>query len=186
MREGVTVEVTALTVAAAQQLLLALTFAIIPFVALAYGDRVQRAAERSVADQGIDVDGETLRRSGAQFSESRAEMLLPLGIAVLLVATATAALMELPIAWALTWVIEIALLVVVGAVTYGQVFPARYLKRAWARSDDERLRRIDVDELMRAAGREFPGWLRPLQIMRFLLATVGSVLVMILLLVQVR
>jgi len=72
--------------------------------------------------------------------------------------------------------------VVVGYVTYGQVFPAAFLKRPWAKADDERLRRIDVDRMIEAAGREFPGWLRPLQIARFGLATFGSLLVMTMLL----
>jgi hypothetical protein len=72
---------------------------------------------------------------------------------------------------------------VVGLVTYGQVFPASYLKRAWAKADDERLRRVDVDRMMQVAGDEFPGWLRPLQVARFALATFGSLLVMALLIV---
>jgi hypothetical protein len=175
----------ALVVAAVQELLLALLFFVIPFVALAYGERAQRAAERDVISQGVAIDGDTLRRSGAQFSESRMEMLLPLGIGVVLVVAAGIALLGGSRAVIVTWVVEVLLLVVVGSVTYGQVFPAASLTRAWAKADDERLRRIDVDRMMRAAGEEFPRWLRPLQIARFGLATVGSLVVMLLLVIGV-
>ena len=89
-----------------------------------------------------------------------------------------------PIRWTATWVIELLLLVVVGLVTYGQVFPARGLKRRWTSADDERLRRIDVDALMKAASAAFPRWLRPLHVVRFVLATAGSAVVIVLLLLR--
>jgi hypothetical protein len=172
----------ALSVAAAQQLLLAVLFFVIPFVALRFGQGAQRAAEQSVAAQGIDIDAETLLRNGARFVESEAEMLLPLGIGAILVIVAWLNLTQRPLARPITWAVEALLLLVVGLVTAAQVFPAPYVKRAWARSDDERLRRIDVTAMMSAAGGAFPWWLRPLQLMRFFLATVGSLVVMGLLL----
>jgi hypothetical protein len=172
----------ALPLAAVQQIALAVLFFVISSVALVYGDAAQAAAERDVAAQGVDIDGETLRRSGAQFSESRVELLLPIGIGIVLIATAVLALIGGRVGVITTWVVEMLLLVVVGYVTYGQVFPAAFLKRPWATADDERLRRIDVERMIEAAGQEFPGWLRPLQIARFGLATLGSLLVMTMLL----
>jgi hypothetical protein len=174
----------ALFVAAVQHLLLALLFFVIPFVALIYGQHAQDAAERAVQAQGIVIDGETLRRSGAQFAESRAEMMLPLGIGVVLLATAVLALVGGSSAVIVTLVVELLLLVVVGFVTYGQVFPTAFLRRAWATAKDERLRRIDIDRMMHAASSAFPAWLRPLVITRFGLATVGSAIVLILLATQ--
>jgi len=172
----------ALVLAAIQQVTLAVLFFVISSAALLYGEAAQRAAERDVAAQGIDIDGETLRRSGAQFSESRVELILPIGIGIVLIATAVLALLGGRVGVITTWVVEMLLLVVVGYVTYGQVFPSAFIKRPWATADDERLRRIDVDRMIRAAGQEFPVWLRPLQIARFGLATFGSFLVMTMLL----
>jgi hypothetical protein len=168
----------ALVLAAIQQIALAVLFFVISSAAFVFGDAAQAAAQRDVAAQGIDIDGETLRASGAQFSESRVELLLPLGIGIVLIVTAVIALVGGRIGVVVTWIVEALLLVIVGYVTYGQVFPATFLKGPWARADDERLSRIDVDRMMIAAGRAFPAWLRPLQFVRFALATFGSLLVM--------
>jgi hypothetical protein len=104
----------ALVLAAIQQLALAVLFFVISSVALLFGDAAQAAAERDVAAQGVDIDGETLRASGAQFSESRVELILPIGIGIALIATAMVALLGGRVGVVTTWVVETLLLVVVG------------------------------------------------------------------------
>jgi hypothetical protein len=73
-------------VAAVIQLLTAATFLIMPFLAYRYGDEAQRAAEEDAAAQGFRP--ELLEEHGVRFRERGAELLLPLGIALVLVVLA--------------------------------------------------------------------------------------------------
>jgi hypothetical protein len=168
-------------VAAIQQLLLAATFFIIPVVAQRYGDQAQQAAEKAVADQALGTEKDFLLSHGIKFSESGLEMLLPFGIATLLTVIGLLNLSQAAIGRTLTWVIEPLLLVVVGYVTGAQVFTTWYLKRAFEKVEDERLRQVNIEAFLQAAVRAFPAWLRPLQVFRFGLATLGSIVVMLLL-----
>lgn len=108
-------------------------------------------------------------------------MILPLGIAVVLTIIGRLNLAGAEIGRTLTWIIEPLLLVIVGFVTAGQVFPTWYIQRAWKHAEDTRLHHIRVEAFVQAAAQAFPAWLRPLQVVRFGLATVGSVVVMVLL-----
>jgi hypothetical protein len=170
-----------LGVTAAQQLIVGLLFFAIGTSAYRFGDEAQRAAEKNIAAQGIVIDNQTLRRSGLQLAESRTTLLFPLGIGTILVVAAWLVWSQSPAALAIAWTVEILLLVVVGVVTAAQVFPARFLAHAWARAEDERLRRIDVHAVMQQAEDAFPPWVRPLIVARFVLATVGSLVVIVLL-----
>lgn|GEM_PF-1985247 len=168
-------------VAAIQQLLLAATFFIIPIVAQRYGDQAQQVAEKAVTDQALGTEKDFLLRHGIKFSESGLEMLLPFGIATVLTIISILNLSQAEIGRILTWIVEPLLLVVVGYITGAQVFTAWYLKRAFEKLEDERLRQVNIEAFLQAAARAFPVWLRPLQVFRFGLATVGSIVVMLLL-----
>jgi hypothetical protein len=63
----------------------------------------------------------------------------------------------------------------------GQDRPERYMRRAFGKPDDERVRRVDVDVIVSTSMGAFPAWLRGMQIARFLLATVGALAVIALL-----
>jgi hypothetical protein len=72
----------------------------------------------------------------------------------------------------------------VGFVTARQVFARQYVKRAFRKSKDTRLHQIDVDAFIDAAIHVFPFWLKGVQILRFVLATAGSLTVIVLLIIS--
>ncbi|MEV4219139.1 hypothetical protein [Nonomuraea sp. NPDC049725] len=163
--------------AATLQLLLAATFVVIPVAVWRTGGRAQRAAEAEVARQGHAPD--VLARHGIRFEERAPELALALGIAV--VVTALAGLNLAGTGRVLSWVLEPVIFLAVGFVTASQVFAVRYTEAAFARSADPAVREIDARAVIAAASGGFPSWLRPLVLVRFGLATLGSVLVIILL-----
>ncbi|MBO0789420.1 MAG: hypothetical protein J2P36_00495 [Ktedonobacteraceae bacterium] len=171
-------------IAAIQQLALGVTFLLIGVAARRYGDQAQQAAEQSVIDQGITKEKDFLLKHKVKFSESSAEMLLPLAIGVLLLTVGILNLTGSGLSRTLSWFLEPLLLVIVGSVTSGQVFVSSSLKRAFKKSQDAQLRQIDVDALMKRTSTAFPVWLQPLQVVRFALATVGSVVVMVMFALQ--
>jgi hypothetical protein len=80
-----------------------------------------------------------------------------------------------------TWILQPILFLVGGVVTAGQVFAEPQVRNAWARSGDSQLARVDVARMMGAAVGTFPRCFRGLVVTRFVLTTVGSVLVVVLL-----
>ena len=163
---------------------LGVTFLVIGVTARHYGDQAQQAAEQAVIDQGVAQETDFLLNHKVKFSESSVEMLLPLAIGVLLLVVGILNLPGSGLSRTLSWVLEPLVLVIVGFVTSGQVFVSSYLKRAFKNSQDAQLRQIDVDALMKRAATAFPAWLHPLQVVRFVLATVGSVVVLALFVLQ--
>jgi hypothetical protein len=81
-----------------------------------------------------------------------------------------------------TWVFQSMLLIAGGFITAGQVFALHFVRSAFEKSGDEALARVDVKALMDAATRAFPHSFRMLVAIRFSLVTVGSLIVMVLLL----
>ncbi len=163
--------------AVAQLLLLALTFIIIPIVAQKYGQRAQNAAEKAVADQGFEPG--LLLKNGVKMTESKVEMLLPFAFAALYMVVAAVSIAS-GLNHVLLWIVEVFTLVVVGMVTAQQVFVTSFVERAFKNSKDEQLHKIDVARFMAAASAEFPSWLRAIQVVRFVLATAGAFLVIVL------
>ncbi|MFC9689100.1 hypothetical protein ACFTSF_11210 [Kribbella sp. NPDC056951] len=159
--------------------LLGLTFCVIPVAAYRYGDAAQRAAEADVRRQGAAV--ELLEQHRVQFSESGREMLFPFGIAAVLFVLAALDLAGIGVARVLTWILAGLLLTGGGFVTGAQLLADRYVAAAFRRSSDPAARGLDASAVVRAAGNEFPSWLRPLQFVRFVLATAGSIVVIVLL-----
>lgn len=162
-----------------QLFILALTFILIPIIAQKYGQKAQNAAEKAVADQGFEK--ELLLKNGVKMSESKAEMLLPLAFAIAYLIIAFIGITSGHFNTTLLWIVDSFTLLVVGVVTAQQVFVTSFLKRAFQKSKDANLRKIDVEAFISAALKEFPAWLQPLQVARFLAATVGSATVLLLL-----
>lgn len=68
-----------------------------------------------------------------------------------------------------------------GAVTAGQVFAVPSIMSAFQRTGDRTLQAIDVQQLVDAALDAFPHGFRTLVITRFLLTTLGSIAIIVLL-----
>lgn len=162
-------------VASTLQFLLAATFVVIPIIARRHGDRAQVAAQREVARQGLPVA--VLDEHHVRFAETSREMLFPLAIAALLTALAALDLAGLEAGRTLTWIMQPVVLIGGGFVTAAQVFATRYTQAVFQKSPDPRARTLDAHAMIDAAAAEFPAVLRPLQILRFALATLGSALV---------
>jgi hypothetical protein len=168
-----------LVVASMLQFLLAATFLIVPVVAYRHGASAQRAAEAEVTRQGAPAG--ILARHKVRFEESAAETVLPFAIALCLATLASLNLAGSEAGRILSWIVQPILLVAGGVVTAGQVFPVRYIESAFRKSGDATLQRIDVRAFVDAARSAFPAWLRYVIAARFVLVTVGSLLVIVLL-----
>ncbi|MEU2851529.1 hypothetical protein [Streptomyces syringium] len=169
----------AATLAAALQFLLAATFFVIPVVVWFRGGAAQDAAEAEIQRQG-HAPG-VLARHGIAFREKPWEFALALTIGVILTALGALNLAGSPTGRLLSWIVEPMVFLGVGFITAGQVFATAYTRAAFARSAEPAARTIDARALIAAADSGFPAWLRPLVLIRFPLATLGSVLVMALL-----
>ncbi|MER6998592.1 hypothetical protein [Streptomyces sp. NPDC000410] len=166
-------------IAIALQVLLAVTFLIIPIAAWIHGGAAQLAAEREMHRQGHPAA--VLERHGIRFREKPWELALALSICAILTALGSLNLAASGTGRLLSWIIEPLVLVVVGFITAGQVFATQYTAAAFKRSDDDAVRNIDARAVIAAANSALPSWLRPVVLVRFPLATLGSVLVIILL-----
>jgi hypothetical protein len=162
------------------QLLIAISFAAMATIAYRHGNAAQRAADAEAARQGLPNG--TLARHQIRIEESKAEMALPLAIAaafaVLSGLNATAA----PAGRTLTWIMQPLILIAGGFVTAGQVFVVRHVQAVARRSDDPALRKADIRAIITSAQAAFPSWVRPLIVLRFFLVTVGSLVILVLLL----
>lgn len=162
-----------MVLAAVVELLFAGTFVVMPVVVYRYGAAAQRAADADAVRQGPPAG--SLAKHGIRKEESKAELMLPLAIALVL-----AVLASLNLAGAgrtLTWVLQPLMLLAGGFVTAGQVFVVRYLEIDLRKSGDPGLRGVDVRSFVSAAQAGFPGWVRPVIVARFVLATAGSALI---------
>jgi hypothetical protein len=163
-------------IAGVLQLLLAAGFVVMPVVALRYGSRAQRAAEADVVRQG--QPGGLLLEHGVRIEERRSDLPLPFAIAAILAVLGTLNLAGVDLGRILTFVLQPLMLVAGGFVTAGQVFVTRFVE-AGLRSGG--VRDVDVRSFIGAAQAVFPGWVRPVIVTRFLLATAGSAVIILLL-----
>ncbi|GII92660.1 hypothetical protein [Sinosporangium siamense] len=166
-------------VAATLQLLLAATFFVIPITVWFTGAAAQHAAEAEVARQGHPP--EILARHGVAFRENTWQLLLALFIGLVMTVPAALNLAGDGTGRVMSWIIQPIVFVVVGLVTSGQVFATRATRAAFRKSDDPAARTLDTDAMLTAAMTAFPSWLRPLILLRFSLATLGSLIVIVLL-----
>jgi hypothetical protein len=161
------------------QLMLAVTFVVMPLAAYRYGTAAQRAADADAMRQGLPAG--TLAEHGIRMEESKGEMVLPLAIALALAILAALNMAGVGMGRTLTWILQPLMLLAGGVVTVSQVFVVRYVEAAVRKSTDPVMRGVDANSFISAAQAQFPGWVRPVIITRFVLATVGSALIIVLL-----
>ncbi|MEV0409032.1 hypothetical protein [Actinoallomurus sp. NPDC050550] len=166
--------------AATLQLALTATFVVLPVVVYFYGGSAQRAAEAETIRQGVPV--EVLAEHRIRFEEKAWEFLLAIGIAAALATLAGLNLSRIRTGLVLSWIAEPVVLVAVGFVCASQVLAVRYTQAAFAKSGDPRVREIDAAAVIGAASAAMPSWIRAVVVVRFGLATLGSLLVILLLL----
>jgi hypothetical protein len=157
------------------QLSLATTFVVMPVAVYLHGRAAQRAAEAEVVRQGAPAG--VLAEYRIRLDEKAGGFVLALAIAVCLTALAGLNLAGNPNGQIMTWIAEPLVLVAVGFVCAAQVFAVRYTQAAFNKSDDSRVRSIDARAVMNAAMGAMPWWVRPVILVRFGLATLGSLLV---------
>ncbi|GAA3248497.1 hypothetical protein [Nonomuraea helvata] len=161
---------------AALQVLLALTYSIVPLVGHRYGAAAQQAADAEIRRQGHDPA--VLVKHGLDFTASTASVVVSMAIAVGL---ATLAVLNLGGQRLPTWILQPILLIAGGFITTAQVFVIRYVEAALHKSGTTD---IDTRALLGAADAVFPDWFRPLIVTRFLLTTAGSLVILLLLAVS--
>jgi hypothetical protein len=167
------------TLAALLQLLLAATFLIMPTVAFLYGARAQAAAEAEVARQGVPAD--VLARNHVNFGEGAVGVLLAVAIALGLVVLAVLNLAGNPAGRIGSWILQPLLVIAGSLILSRQVFTARFLTSAFKNSGDATLAGINVKAFVDAAADAYPAWFPYVVSVRFILATLGSLLIIILL-----
>lgn len=158
------------------QFLLAVTFVVIPFVGARYGPAAQQAAENDVTRQGFPVT--VLAERGVDFGASRGSVVVASAIAVCLAVLATFNLAGNDIGRLLTWILQPVLFIAGLIIMPGEVFTTRYVEAAFRKAG---IRDIDVRAFVDAASAAYPSWTRPVIVTRFVLATLGSLLVVLLL-----
>jgi hypothetical protein len=161
------------------QYLLAAGFVLVPIIAYRYGNKAQEAAEAEVAKQGFPPG--LLLQHGVKIKESSADTLFPFAIALCFAALATLNLAGADIGRLLSWIVQPIFLVAGGLTTAGQVFVTRFVESSFKKANDPALRGINVQAFIDAATSVFPRGFRAIIITRFLLTTIGSALVIILL-----
>ncbi|MFI7061600.1 hypothetical protein ACIBL3_11490 [Kribbella sp. NPDC050124] len=166
-------------VAAGLQVLLAVGFVLLTWVARRDGDAAERAAEAEVVRQGQSAG--VLSAHRVKFKESAREALFPYGIAACLTAVAVLVLAGYGPARVASYVLAGLAIVGGGLVMTSQVFAEQVVCSAFRKSADPEVRSLNGRAVVAAARTEFPSWTRVVQLTRLLVATVGSVAVIVLL-----
>ena len=166
----------AVLVAALLQFLLAVTFVVIPVVGARHGPAAQRAAENDVSRQGSPVT--VLAERGIDFGASRGSIVAATAIAACFATLAALNLAGSDAGRILTWVLQPILFIAGVTIMPGEVFTTRYIEASFRKTG---VRDINVRAFVDAASAAYPPWLRPVIVSRFTLATLGSLLVVILL-----
>lgn len=166
-------------IASILQYLLAAGFVVVPIYAYRYGTQAQRAAEADVTRQGYPAT--LLAKHKIKMTESAAEMVFPFAIALVFAVLATLNLAGNDIGRLLSWILQPIALVAIGLVCAAQVFTVPFIESTFRRSGDPELAGIDVKAFIGAAMKAFPTGARTIIIARFIMATAGSALVIILL-----
>jgi hypothetical protein len=161
------------------QFLLAATFLILPAVGRLRGPDAQRAAEADVARQDFPVAVLAQRR--IDFGASRASVVLAVAIGLCFATLGALDLAGSEVGRTLSWICQPIILVLGAVIMPGEVFTVRYVESAFEKSGDPALRGIDVKAFVDAARGAYPGWFGFVVAARLALATVGSLLVIVLL-----
>ncbi|GAB3651459.1 hypothetical protein [Glycomyces tarimensis] len=166
------------TTAVAIQLLLALALAISAIVAFVYGPDAQDAFEAELANQGVDVS--ELPGNTANF-EGASNLIISIVIIAILVVLALLNAAGNRVGRILTWIFQPLVLICGGFLFAGQVFLGQWLQWAFDNSNDEQIQGLDAEALVNAAYDAFPAWSVIIDWAVLILATLGSLLVIILL-----
>jgi hypothetical protein len=150
-----------------------------PTLAYLYGARAQAAAEAEVVRQGFPAD--VLARNKVNFGEGAVGLLLAVAIALGLVVLAVLNLAGNPAGRIGSWILQPLLLIAGVLILSRQVFTVRFLASAFKGSSDPTLAGINVKAFVDAATGAYPAWFPYVVTARFVLATLGSLLVIILL-----
>ncbi|AFT99513.1 hypothetical protein [Nocardia brasiliensis] len=161
------------------QLLLAGMFVVMLGAYRSAGPRAQRAAEEATARQGVAP--QILAEHGIRLEEGRGGFVVGYLIAAVLTALAILNLTGNELGRLLSWVVQPLVFLGVGYVTTIQVFAVPMTVSVFARLDDPRVQGLDIRAVLHAAVDVLPSWYRPATVLRWLLATAGSVAVIILL-----
>jgi hypothetical protein len=129
--------------------------------------------------QGFPAD--VLARNHVNFSEGAVGLALPIAIALCLAALASLNLAGNPAGRIGSWIFQPILLIAGGLIMSRQVFTVRFLESAFKNSGDARIAGINVNPFVDAAAGAYPAWFPYVVSARFALATLGSLLVIILL-----
>jgi hypothetical protein len=164
-----------LIIASSIQVLLAFTFLIAALGSRSYGDKAQKAAEANVAKQGFEPSILLVR--GFKIGEAKVNMILALTLALMFGFLGVLNLFAIPLGRTLSLIVHSIFFFIGGYTTAQQVFTAWFTERAFMASGDKQLQAINVKELITAAESQFPKWLRFVIIARFILITLGSMLV---------
>ncbi|WP_433759538.1 hypothetical protein [Nocardia sp. CA-135398] len=163
--------------AAGLQLLLAAVFVVMLLAYRRAGPKAQRAADAQARQQGVDP--EVLAEHGIRFEEGAWALWLSFGIAAVLAVLGGLNSAGLGIGRLLSWILEPVVLIGVGYVTTVQVFAVPFTVAALAKSADPRVRDFDVRAVLYAGVEALPRWYRPVTVFRWVLATVGSIVVIV-------
>ncbi|GHC83890.1 hypothetical protein GCM10010349_68480 [Streptomyces flavofungini] len=144
-----------------------------------WGAGAQRAAEAEMAGQGIPAA--VLARHRINFAAGRASVLVAVSIGLFLTALAALNLAGSGTGQLLSWIVQPIVFVLGCLIIPSEVFLTQGIRSAFNKADDPALHSVDVDALVDAAVSTQPAWSRYVIAARFGLATVGSLLVVILL-----
>lgn len=163
------------------QFALAATFVVIPVAGSLHGPRAQRAAETEVVRQGFPAT--LLAERGINFGTSRASVVVAVAIGLCLATLASLNLTGNGAGQLLSWIFQPIVLILGCVIMPGEVFVTRFITSAFAKSDDPTLRNLEVAPFVNAAVTSVPSWYRYVIGLRLVLATAGSLLVIILLMI---
>ncbi|GAA1661373.1 hypothetical protein GCM10009830_03160 [Glycomyces endophyticus] len=170
---------TAVKLAAAAHFAVALAFASIPLVGLAFGADVQAAAEAEVARQGQEPS--VLASNGLSFDEHGVAIWAPFTIAGILAVLGFAALAGSRIGRIFSWITLPLVLAANALIMASNATASDTLQGAFDGSDDAGLRSLDATALLDAAYAAYPDWLPALETGRLVIVLIGCVLGVVLL-----
>ncbi|SEF85510.1 hypothetical protein SAMN05444920_101852 [Nonomuraea solani] len=166
-------------IASVLQFLLAATFMIMSIAVHTHGGRAQRAAEAVLARHGLP--GDVLARHRIKFEETITELLFPVSIAVVMTVLGVLTLAGSGPGRIASWVAAGLMTTAGAAVMVSQMFAEKVVAAVFRRSADPAVRDLDAAAVVGAARAALPAWASAMIVIRFLLATLGSILVIVLL-----
>ena len=161
------------------QLLLAVFLAISAVTGFLYGADAEEAFEAELANQGVDVS--QLPDNSSNFGGDATSLVISIVLILILVVLALLNGAGNRVGRILTWIFQPIVLICGGFIVLSQLFFATFLQAAFDNSGDSQLEALDVQALVDAAFGAYPGWTTIVDWAVAILATLGSILVIILL-----